>query len=76
MTAYRKSADGPKLKLTRSGVGPHITSPEIAQFRAKVFMPLYTRRASWGGIGRRRLPCEEDIDRVTEQPTPAKRSSP
>ena len=34
MVAYRNSADSPTLKLTRSWVGPHITSPAISECRS------------------------------------------
>lgn len=37
MIEYRKRSDSPTLKLTRSWVGPHITSPAISEFRAKAF---------------------------------------
>ena len=37
MVAYRNSADSPTLKLTRSWVGPHITSPAISEFRSHAF---------------------------------------
>jgi hypothetical protein len=32
MTAYRKRPDGPTLKLTRSWVDPHTTSPAVSEF--------------------------------------------
>ena len=37
MVAYRNSADSPTLELTRSSVGPHITSPAISEFRSHAF---------------------------------------
>ena len=37
MTAYRKAPDRPNLVLTRSWLEPHVTSPEISEFRAQAF---------------------------------------
>ncbi len=50
MTAYRKSPDSSTLKLTRSWVGPHITSPEISQFRAKAFRAAVAKARELGWI--------------------------
>ena len=43
MIAYRKRPDSPTLKLTRSWVGPHITSPDISEFRAKAFQAALSK---------------------------------
>ena len=55
MVAYRKSADSPTLKLTRSWVGPHITSPAINKFRAHAFQAAIkkARELGWSPGGRR-----------------------
>ena len=42
MTAYRKRPDGPTLKLTRSWVDPHTTSPAVSEFRARAFQASAT----------------------------------
>ena len=52
MFAFRKRSDSPTLKLTRSWVGPHITSPAISEFRPTPFRQQLARRASWGGLCR------------------------
>ena len=52
MVAYRKSADSPTLKLTRSWVGPHITSPAISEFRSHALRQRSARRANWDGLCR------------------------
>ena len=50
MTAYRKAPDSPMLKLTRSWVDPHITSPEISEFRAHAFQAAITKARELGWI--------------------------
>jgi hypothetical protein len=43
MLAYRKRPDSPTLKLTRSWVDPHITSPAISDFRAHAFQAAVSK---------------------------------
>ena len=43
MLAYRKRSDSPTLKLTRSWVDPHITSPAISDFRAHAFQTAVSK---------------------------------
>ena len=43
MLAYRKRPDSPTLKLTRSWVDPHITSPAISDFRAHAFQTAVSK---------------------------------
>ena len=50
MVAYRKSADSPTLKLTRSWVGPHITSPAISEFRSHAFKAAVSKARELGWI--------------------------
>jgi hypothetical protein len=50
MTAYRKAPDSPTLKLTRSWVDPHITSPEISEFRAHAFQAAVTKARELGWV--------------------------
>jgi hypothetical protein len=50
MVAYRKNADSPTLKLTRSWVGPHITSPAISEFRAHAFQAAVSKARELGWI--------------------------
>ena len=50
MTAYRKRPDSPTLLLTRSWVNPHITSPEISEFRAKAFQAAVSKARELGWI--------------------------
>ena len=50
MVAYRKNADSPTLKLSRSWVGPHITSPAISEFRAHAFQAAVSKARELGWI--------------------------
>ena len=50
MLAYRKRPESPTLKLTRSWVGPHITSPEISEFRAHAFQAAVAKSRDLGWI--------------------------
>ena len=50
MVAYRNSADSPTLKLTRSWVGPHITSPAISEFRSHAFKAAVSKARELGWI--------------------------
>jgi hypothetical protein len=43
MLAYRKRPDSPTLKLTRSWVDPHITSPAISDSRAHAFQAAVSK---------------------------------
>ena len=48
MLAYRKRPDSPTLKLTRSWVDPHITSPAISEFRAHAFQAAVSKARELG----------------------------
>ena len=48
MTAYRKRPDGPTLKLTRSWVDPHTTSPAVSEFRARAFQAAISKARELG----------------------------
>ena len=48
MLAYRKRPDTPTLKLTRSWVGPHITSPAVNEFRAQAFQAAVAKSREAG----------------------------
>ena len=50
MVAYRKRDDSPTLKLTRSWVGPHITSPAISEFRSHAFKAAVSKARELGWI--------------------------
>jgi hypothetical protein len=50
MLAYRKRSDSPNLVLTRSWVAPHITSPEINEFRAHAFHTAVSKARELGWI--------------------------
>ena len=50
MLAYRKRPDTPTLKLTRSWVGPHITSPAVNEFRAQAFQAAVAKSRELGWI--------------------------
>jgi hypothetical protein len=50
MLAYRKRSDSPNLVLTRSWVAPHITSPEISEFRAHAFHTAVSKARELGWI--------------------------
>ena len=50
MLAYRKRSDTPTLKLTRSWVGPHITSPAVNKFRAQAFQAAVAKSRELGWI--------------------------
>ena len=49
MTAYRRP-DSPTLKLTRSWVDPHITSPAVNEFRAQAFQAAVAKSRELGWI--------------------------
>ena len=63
MIAYRKRSDSPTLKLTRSWVGPHITSPEISEFRAKAFQAAISKARELGWIVWGFVVAERDCSR-------------
>ena len=50
LTAYRKRPDSPTLKLMRSWVDLHITSPEISEFRAHAFQAAVAKARELGWI--------------------------
>ena len=52
MVAYRNSADSPTLKLTRSWVGPYITSPAISEFRSHAFKAAVSKARELDGLCR------------------------
>ena len=50
MVAYRKGADNPTLKLTRSWVGPHFPTQRSAQFRSSAFKAAVSKARELGWI--------------------------
>ena len=50
MLAYRKRPDSPTLKLTRSWVDPHTTSPAVSEFRASAFQAAVSKASELGWI--------------------------
>ena len=50
MLAYRKRPDSPTLKLTRSWVDPHTTSPAVMEFRAQAFQAAIAKSRELGWI--------------------------
>ena len=81
MTAYRKRPDSPTLKLTRSWVYPHTTSPAVSEFRAAAFHAAVSkarelgsaaasRRQSWYVLVSRRVASRA----CTRRPAPQTRS--
>jgi hypothetical protein len=51
MTAYRKRPESPTLKLTRSWVDPHITSPERRHKRVELIQRSIAKTPSQGLVG-------------------------
>ena len=45
---YQKQFGNPSLILTRSWIGPHITSPTIAEFRAQAFQAAIDKARELG----------------------------
>ena len=50
MLAYRKRPESPTLKLTRSWVNPHTTSPAVNEFRAQAFQVAVSKSRELGWI--------------------------
>ena len=50
LLAYRKRPDSPTLKLIRSWVDPHTTSPAISEFRAHAFQAAVSKARELGWI--------------------------
>ena len=50
-TAYRKKPDSPTLKLTRSWVDSHNTSPPVSELRAHAFQAAVRKAWELGWIG-------------------------
>ena len=50
MLAYRKRPESQTLKLTRSWVNPHTTSPAVNEFRAQAFQVAVSKSRELGWI--------------------------